>query len=102
MSGIGEATADVVDQHRAGAIASLGDRGSHRVDADQVPGGGQRLDHRQHPPGLLGLVDPLRARPRGLTTDVDEVGAVRDQLVPVRDRVAVVEPASAVGERVRA
>ena len=66
------------------------------------PGAGQRLDDGQHPSGLLGLVDPLGARPGRLAADVDQVRAGRDQVVAVRDRAAGVEPPAAVGERVRA
>ena len=61
---------------------------------------GQRLDHRQHPPLLLGRLDRLGARPGRLAADVDDGGPRGEQVQPVGDGARRLEPASPVGERI--
>ena len=61
---------------------------------------GQFADHGEHPAQLLGLVDPGGARAGGLAADVDQVGALGDQVEAVLDGDVRVEPPPAVGERV--
>ena len=64
--------------------------------------GGQRGDHRDHPVELLLDQRPGGARPGGLAADVEDVGAVGEQLAAVRDRAPPVSAQQpAVGERVR-
>src|SRR5207302_239676 len=60
----------------------------------------ERFDDGKDPPALFLLGHRIGPGPRGLTTDVDDVGALRDQLVSARDRVGMVEIAAAIGERV--
>ena len=82
------------------AMAASGDRRLAGVDRDPDAVGGQRLDHRDDPAQLLGLVDRRGAGPGGLAADVDHVGALGDQAPAVGDGGVGVEEAAAVGERV--
>ena len=62
--------------------------------------GGERLDDGYDATQLLLDERSGRARPGRLAADVEDVGTVREQLPPVRDRALGVEEQPAVGERV--
>ena len=102
IAGVGQAAADVVDEHRAGGERRVGDLGAHGVDADDDPGGGERRDDGQDagaaPPPASTRPAPGPGR---LAADVDEVGAVGER---GRARGATAASASshsaAVAERV--
>ena len=98
--GVGEAAADVVDEGRAGGEGLLGDGGAHGVDGDGDALGGQAADDGDDPAQFLVLVDPGGAGAGGLAADVDEVGALGDEVEAVLDGGRGVEPAAAVGEGV--
>ena len=83
---VGESAAHVVDQADPGLERQLGHLGAHRVHADHHPGPDQFGDDRLDPAQLLVGGDPLRARPGRLAADVDDVGALGDQLQAVLDR----------------
>ena len=85
---VGEPAADVVDQADARLDGPLGHLGAHRVHADHRPRPDQLGDDRLDPAQLLVGRDPLRARPGRLAADVDDVGALGDQLKAVLDRGA--------------
>ena len=57
---------------------------------------GQRLDHRDHPPELLGGGDRLGAGPGRLTADIDDVGPFLDHLMCSHDRPFRFEPPPAI------
>ena len=60
----------------------------------------QRLDDGDDAAQLLGGARPLGTGPGGLATDVEQVGALGDELAAVRDRGLGREPGTAVAERV--
>ena len=77
--GIGEA-ADVVADDRAGPARRVEHRRPPRVDRERdVEAGVQRLDRGHDPVELLGLAD-LGPGPGLHAADVEEVGAVGDEL----------------------
>src|SRR5690606_16812230 len=97
---VGESAADVVDEGGPGDEGLFRDGGPHGVDGDGDALRGEAADHRDDPPEFLGLVDAGGAGAGGLAADVDEVGALRDQVEAALDGGARVEPAAAVGEGV--
>ncbi|GMA22920.1 hypothetical protein GCM10025864_06790 [Luteimicrobium album] len=99
--GVREPARHVVHDPGSGLEGTLGDTRPCGVDAHGRACGRERLDHRQDPAQLLGLVDPDGARAGGLAAHVEQVRAVREQLVPVGDRRVRLEPLAPVRERVR-
>ena len=83
--GVGQAAADVVDERGPGLQRGGGDLGAHGVDRDRR--------HRRCSASTTGRTRrsssagarPLGARPGGLAADVEEVGALRDELAAVGD-----------------
>ena len=98
--GVGEAAADVVDEHGAGGEGGVRDLGAGGVDADGEPGVGERLDDGQDAAQLLLQRRPAGAGAGRLAADVEDVGTVRGEREPAGDRVAGLEPPPAVAERV--
>ena len=97
--GVGEA-ADVVADDRAGLGRLADHRGPPGVDRErQVEAGRQRLDGGHDPLELLGLGD-LVAGPGLHPADVEEVGAVGDQLLGLAQEGVEVEVGALVEERV--
>lgn len=97
---VGQPAGDVVDHRRTGGQGRLGDPGPGRVDADRHARGGQLADDREHPADLGVGVHPVRARPGGLASHVDELRAVVAQTDAVSDGGVEVGVPSAVGEGV--
>ncbi len=93
--------ADVVDEGRPGVDRARRDRRAHRVDGHEHPLGRERAHDGHDAPQLLLLVDAGGAGPGRLAADVDQVGALRDEIQTVLHRRCRVEPAAAVGEGVR-
>ena len=100
IAGVGEAAADVVDEGGAGREGLLGDGGAHGVHGDGDALGGEPADDGDDALELLRLVDAGGAGAGGLAADVDQVGALGDQVEAVLDGGRRVEPAAAVGEGV--
>lgn len=98
--GVGEAAADVVDEDGAGFDGAGGDGGAHGVDGDGDAFGGEAADDGDDAAELFLLVDAAGAGAGGLAADVDEVGALGDEVEAVFDGGRGVEPAAAVGEGV--
>ena len=98
--GVGEPPGDVVDHDRTGLQGGLGHLVAHRVDRDQRPRGGQLADHRHHAGQLLGDQGPGRPGAGRLAADVEQVGALLEQLEAVGDRVGGGGVPAAVGEGV--
>ena len=96
---------DVVDQARPGGDRRRRHLGLERVHREpgtpRRGGAGQRLDHRHHAGQLFLDRHRLGARARRLPADVDDVGALDQERVPVRDGGVVRGVEAAVGERVR-
>ncbi len=97
--GVGKAT-DVVADDRAHPVRRLRDRGPPRVDRDRhVEARAQRLDGRHDALELLGLGD-LVAGPRLHSADVEQIGAVDDELLGLPQEVVEAVVAALVEERV--
>ena len=84
----------------AGLERRVGHLGAHRVDADHAPRPASSAHDRADPAQLLVLGRALGAGPGRLATDVDQVGALGEQLQAVRDGGLGLEPLAAVGEGV--
>ena len=97
---VGQAARDVVDDPGARLDRGGGDLGAHRVDADHRAVGRQGADDRYDARQLLGDQRPGGARSGRLAADVEDVGAVREQLPAVRDRRLDRVVPAAVAERV--
>ena len=92
----------VVDEAGAGGHRGAHDLGLARVDRDRqrrLPR--QRFDDRHDAGYLLGRGDLVRARPRRLAADVEQVGALVRQALPVSDRRRRIDEAPAIGKRIR-
>ena len=97
--GVAEA-ADVVAHHRALGVTGPGDRGPPGVDGDRrVEAGDQAGDDRGDALELLGL-GHLGAGPRFDATDIEDVGAVGDQLLGPRVELVELEGGALVIEGV--
>ena len=98
--GIRETGGDVVDDLGARLDGGEGGGGAHRVHT-HPDAAAREFPHDRHDAAklLLGL-DACGAGTRGLAADIEQVGAVGDELEPVRDRGIGVEPAAAVAEGV--
>lgn len=99
-AGVGETAADIVDERGARREGLLGDGGAHGVDGDRDALGGEPPDHGDDALEFLGLVHSRGTGAGGLPADVDQVGALSDQVEAVLDGGRRVEPAAAVGEGV--
>ncbi len=89
----------VVHGARARVDARIGDVRARRVDGDR--NALRRIPHDlEHAIELVLRRDARRAGPRRLTADVDHVGALRDERIHVRARVAKREVLAAVRERI--
>mmetsp|Transcript_11602 Transcript_11602/g.36911 ORF Transcript_11602/g.36911 Transcript_11602/m.36911 type:complete len:475 (-) Transcript_11602:46-1470(-) len=97
--GVEGAAGDVVDYAGAGGDGVPRDARPPRVDGDEKVGmaATDRLDERDDATRLCVGVDRRRAGPRRLAADVDDVDAIIDESVDVREQVL----APAVAERVR-
>ena len=83
------------------SIAARATRRLARVDRDRHGDlRRQPLDHRQHAAQLFVGVDRLGIRPRAFAADVEQVGAVGDQLQCMLDGRIGVEKLPAVGKAV--
>src|SRR6266851_3709683 len=89
---------DVVHDPRAGIQAGTRHRGTARVDGDDGVALGQALDDRQDALQFLIRCGRPRAGARGLATDIDDVGALRNKTQAIVDGLRGVEVLSAVGE----
>ena len=83
----GSARPPLTSLTRAAPAASglFGDGGAHGVDGDGDALGGEAADDGDDAAQLLGLVDAGGAGPGGLAADVDQVGALGDQVEAVLD-----------------
>src|SRR5690606_16170907 len=95
-----QAAADVVHQLGPHFEGGLRDLGAHGVDADRNVLCDERLYDGHHATQFLVPRHTLRSRTGGLAADVDDVGALRDQVEPVLDGLVRIEPGPAVGEGV--
>ena len=92
--------ADVVEHHRAGLEGGARDLGLPRVDRDAHALGRQALHERDDARGLLAGRGGRRVGDARLGTDVDEVGALGDELEPALHLALERVEAHGVGERV--
>ena len=100
--GIAGQAGDVVDDLGAGVDGRAGDGGLAGVDRNRNSHlRRELLDHRQHAPQLFVGSDRLGIGPRAFAADVEQVGAVGDQLQGVRDGRVAIEELAAVGKAVR-
>ena len=83
--GIGQAAGDVVDADRSGGDGARGHLGAHRVDRDEPAGCGEFFDDRDHALELFVETRPHRTGAGRLSADVDQVGAVGEQLLAMLD-----------------
>ncbi len=98
--GVGSAAGDVVHDDRARAERGCRHARFGRIDADGDTTRRERRYHREHTVAFGVGVDRVRARARGLSSDVDERGSVLAQTHPVRDRGIGNEELPTVGKRV--
>ena len=104
---VGQAAGDVVDDVGAGVDGGLGGGGVDGVHRDDraavaiVGTVGEKCAHHRQDAGDLSVdVDPLGAGTGGLPADVDDVGALGDELTGVGHSGLGIGPTAAVGEGV--
>ncbi len=102
QGGVVAQSGDVVDAGGAGVEGGGGDLGPTRVDEDRgvEAGAADAGDDGHDSAPLLRRVDGIRARPRRLAADVEQVGAVGDQLPGAGDGGGRIQELPAVAERV--
>ena len=94
--------ADVVDDRGAPRHRLACDGGLVGVNRERDPRArGELLDHRQHATHLFGGTDFVSTRTRGLSPDVEDVGAVLHHAQPGLHGPLRIVMTSAIGERVR-
>ena len=87
IAGLALQAPDVVDDMRAGFDGKPRRFRAIGVDRDQRAVLGQRLDHRQHPPLLLGRRDRDRGRFGRFAADIDDRSALVQHAARLRERL---------------
>ena len=72
-----------------------------RIDRHRYAQRHRMAQHRQHPRQFFGCIGLASARPGRFAADIENVGALRQQVVAVTHGRICVAKAPAVGERVR-
>ena len=91
---------DVVNPPRTRGDGRARDRCFRRIDGDIRAGCDELFDHGENPRELDLGADGHDLRVRRLTADVEDIGAIAQELQPMRDRGVRPEESTAVRERI--